>query len=99
MKINVNKDDKLQIYSTYIKDVQNFTYQGSIVSTTSGTDEDIAARKRKESASLSNACLENPCTENEHYITKLRIFNTNGKSVLLCGSETRQKTTTSNSKI
>ena len=47
MRINVNTHDKLQMYSTGIDDVQNFTYLGSIVSTTGGPDKDIAARERK----------------------------------------------------
>ena len=46
MRINVHCNDKLQIYSTDIEDVQNFTYLG-IVNTSWGTDEDIAARERK----------------------------------------------------
>ena len=48
MRINVYRHDKLQMYSTGIDYVQNFTYLGSIVSTTGGPDEDIAARKRKD---------------------------------------------------
>ena len=45
MRINAIKQDPINIYNRVIEDVQNFTYLGSIVSTTGGTDEDITARK------------------------------------------------------
>ena len=47
MRINAIKQDPININNTAIKDVQNFTYLESIVSTTGGTDEDITARKLK----------------------------------------------------
>ena len=47
MRINAIKQDPININNTAIEDVQNFTYLGSIVSTTGGTDEDITARKKK----------------------------------------------------
>jgi hypothetical protein len=37
----------IQINNTDLENISNFTYLGSIVSTTGGTDEDIQARKKK----------------------------------------------------
>jgi hypothetical protein len=39
--------DSIQINNTDLENISNFTYLGSIISTTSGTDEDIQARKKK----------------------------------------------------
>jgi hypothetical protein len=39
--------DSIQINNTDLENISNFTYLGSIVSTTGGTDEDIQARKKK----------------------------------------------------
>ena len=53
MRINANKQDLINIHNTVIEDVQNFTYLGSIVSTTGRTDEDITARKKKAQQAFS----------------------------------------------
>ena len=53
MRINATKQDPININNTAIEDVQNFTYLGSIVSTTGGTDEDITARKKKAQQAFS----------------------------------------------
>ena len=68
MRINAIKQDPININNTAIEDVQNFTYLGSIVSTTGGTDEDISARKKRSSKGLLNVktCLEKPCSKNLH---------------------------------
>ena len=68
MRINATKQDPININNTAIEDAQNFTYLGSIVSTTGGTDEDITARKKGSSTGLLNlkTCLEKPCSENLH---------------------------------
>jgi hypothetical protein len=47
MRINTTQTDKLTIRDTEVENVEQFTYLGSIISTTRGTDEDIKARKRK----------------------------------------------------
>jgi len=41
MRINANRTDSIQIYNTDLENISNFTYLGSIISTTGGTDEDI----------------------------------------------------------
>ena len=47
MKINTTQADKVTIRDTEVENVEQFTYLGSISSTTGGTDEDIKAGKRK----------------------------------------------------
>ena len=53
MRINANQQEHFQINNKGIEDMQNFAYLGSVVSTTGGTDEDIAARKRKAQQAFS----------------------------------------------
>ena len=70
-----------------IEDVSKFNYLGSIISKTGGTDEDITTRITK--ARLAFTTLK-PIwrSTNIRPHTKLRLFNTNVRSVLLYGSET-----------
>ena len=46
-RLNTNQPDCLKIGDSTVEDVQQFTYLGSIVSTSGGTDEDISTRKKK----------------------------------------------------
>ena len=94
MRINATKQDPININNTAIEDVQNFTYLGSIVSTTGGTDEDITARKKKAQQTYS---ILNPVWRSRalRTCTKIRIFNSIVKSVLLYGSETWTETVAS----
>lgn len=94
MRINTNQTEKIKIRNTEIDDVNEFTYLGSIISTTGGTDEDIKARKRKAQqafAMLRPVWRSNSLRTN----TKIKLFNTNVKSVLLYGSETWRETASS----
>ncbi|CAH8866485.1 unnamed protein product [Trichobilharzia szidati] len=70
-----------------LKEVTSFTYLGSIVSTTGGTDEDVKSRigkVRNTFINLKPIWKSSSLTINN----KIRIFNTNVKSILLYGSET-----------
>ena len=70
-----------------IEDVSSFTYLGSTVSTTGGTDDDIKARIGK--ARVAFNILQNiPKSRDIIMSVKLQLFNSNVKSVLLFGSET-----------
>ncbi|CAH8875279.1 unnamed protein product [Trichobilharzia szidati] len=70
-----------------LKEVTSFTYLGSIVSTTGGTDEDVKSRIGKARNTFIN--LKPIWKYSSLSINnKIRIFNTNVKSVLLYGSET-----------
>ena len=94
MRINAIKQDPINNNNTAIEDVQNFTYLGSIVSTTGGTDEDITARKKKAQQAFS---ILKPVWRSRSLrtCTKIRFFNSIVKSVLLYGSETWRETVAS----
>ena len=87
MRINATQTDKLTIRDTEVEHVEQFTYLGSIISITGGTDEDIKVRKRK--AQQAFAMLKPVWRSTTlRTSTKLRLFNSNVTSVLLYGSET-----------
>ena len=94
MRINSNQTENIKINNTDVEDTEHFTYLGSIISTSGGTDEDIKARKRKAQQAFA---MLRPVWRSRalRTSTKLRIFNTNVKSVLLYGSETWRETSTS----
>ena len=94
MRINTTQTDKLTIRDTEVENVEQFTYLGSIISTTGGTDEDIKARKRKTQQAFA---MLNPVWRSTtlRTSTKLRLFNSNVKSVLLYGPETWRETASS----
>ena len=62
--------------------VESFTYLGSIVNTTGGSDEDVESRSRKAQAVF---YLLRPIWKSKYISlrTKLKIFNSNVKSVFL----------------
>ena len=81
-----------------LQEVDQFTYLGSIVSTTGGSDEDVRARIGKARyAFISLGPVWKTASLSTAY--KLRIFNSNVKSVLLYGSETWRITNTLTNKI
>ena len=70
-----------------IEKVTQFTYLGSIIDNTGGTETDITARVRKAQVAFSALSkIWHSMTYSTQ--TKLRIFNTNVKAVLLYGCET-----------
>lgn len=97
LKINVRKTKSMRVFTNnvnqfslermQIEEVESFQYLGSVITTTGGTEADVTARIRKARASF--ALLNNIWTSNQYSIkTKLRLFNSNVKSVLLYGCET-----------
>ena len=81
-----------------LKKVTSFTYLGSIVSVTGGSDEDIKARIGKaRHAFITLAPVWRSTALSIR--NKLRIFNTNVKAVLLYGSETWRVTNTLSNKL
>ena len=81
-----------------IKETDKFTYLGCVVSKEGGTGEDIKSRINKARFtfnSLRPIWSSQPLSMNN----KLRIFNTNVKSVLLYGSETWHVTKTNSTKL
>ena len=86
-KINCTSSRPIKINDRHLEEISSFVYLGSTVSVNGGTDENIKERINK--ARVVFNLLK----------TKLRIFNSNVKSVLLYGSETWRNTKSSNNKL
>ncbi|VDP78296.1 unnamed protein product [Schistosoma mattheei] len=74
-----------------LEDVKTFTYSGSIIDEQGGSDADVKARISKARAAylqLRNIWISKQLSTN----TKVRIFNTNVKTVLLYGVESWRTT-------
>ena len=98
MRIQARDDSPIHIGDEVIQRADHFTYLGSVVSESGGTEEDIVARIRKAQqafATLRSVWKSRVISLN----TKLRIFNSNIKSVLLYGSETWRLTKALLSKV
>lgn len=80
MEINTQQTAILQINNSQI-DVEIFTYLGSILTKTGGTEADTCSTIRKAQQAFS---LLSPVLNSSQYFTqtKLRLFQTNVKSVL-----------------
>ena len=103
LEINVNKTKNMRLQTRTetpitlngrdIEEVDHFTYLGSVVNKKGGTDEDVKARISKARHAFVSL---KPVWRNVNIRlnTKLRIFNSNVKSVLLYGSETWRETKT-----
>ena len=76
-----------QLWRESLEQVTAFTYLGSLITTTGGTEEDVEARCRKAQAAFS---ILRPIWRSKFISvqTKIRIFDSNVTSVLLYGSET-----------
>ena len=94
MRINNKKQDPITLHDEDLNEVEKFVYLGSVVNKDGGTDEDIKSRINKARHAFNTLCpIWNSSVLSLH--NKIRIFNTNVKSVLLYGSET-WRTTKSN---
>jgi hypothetical protein len=87
MCIAVNNNETLCIHSEAIERVTQFAYLGSIIDNTGGMEADTTARIRK--AHIAFSAL-NKIRHSTAYSTqtKMSIYNTNVKAVLLYGCET-----------
>ena len=84
--MNTANTNPIPLRGEPIEDVDSFTYLGSIVSKTGGTDEDVKARIQK--ARNAFLMMKNIWKSgNIRLQTKLQLFNSNVRSVLLYGSE------------
>lgn len=98
MRVNGRDNQQLKLNGRVVERVEEFVYLGSTVSTTGGTDEDVAQRIRKAKgvfAQLASIWRSNQLRRN----TKLRIFRTNVTSVLLYGCQTWKVTKTVSAKL
>nr|KAG5696904.1 hypothetical protein BaRGS_015868 [Batillaria attramentaria] len=98
MKINTTTNTPVTVGGEPIREVESFVYLGSVVDGQGGTDRDVTARIGKARAAM--VMLKNVWASKVISIrTKLRIFNSNVKSVLLYGCETWRTTKTMQQKI
>ena len=87
LRANTKHHETLKLQGNEIEDVEEFTYLGSIVDSKGGTERDVKARigKARTAFTLLAKIWK---ARNISLKTKLRIFNSNVKSVLLYGAET-----------
>nr|KAG5708163.1 hypothetical protein BaRGS_002899 [Batillaria attramentaria] len=98
MKINTNANTPVTVGGEPTREVESFVYLGSVVDGQGGTDRDVTAIIGKARAAM--VMLKNVWASKVVSIrTKLRIFNSNVKSVLLYGCETWRTTKTMQQKI
>ena len=93
MKINTTANTPVIVYGEPIRDWNSFIYLRSAVDRQGGTDRDVTARICKATAAfvmLKNIWLSKEIRKR----TKLRIFNSNVKSVLLYKCKTWRTTKT-----
>ena len=91
MKINTNVQNPVTIQGEPIKEVDSFIYLGSVVDKQGGTDREVATRIGK--ARTAFIMMKNIWTSKKIKLsTRLRLFKSNVKSVLLYGSETWRTT-------
>ena len=91
MRINNTIDDGILLDGDYLEEVESFTYLGSVIAKDGGADKDIKARIGKARSAFltlkavwrSKVILQS---------TKIRIFNSNVKTVLFYGCETWRTT-------
>ena len=91
MKVKTESTANIRVEGRNLEEVDTFTYLGSGVGTTGGTEEDIKARIGKARGAfvmLNKIWKDRTISLN----TKLRIFNSNVKSVLYYGCETWKTT-------
>ena len=91
MRTNTSNTEPVTLGADKLPDVGAFTYLGSVIDQQGGTDADVKARigkARVAFCSLKNIWKSNQISTN----TKIRLFNTNVKAVLLYGSETWRTT-------
>ena len=93
MRVNNKKQDPVRLHQERIKEVDKFVYLGSVVSKDGGTDEDIKFRINKARQAFNTL---RPIWRSTAFSlhNKIRILNTNVKSVLLYGSENSRVTKT-----
>ena len=98
MRINTNNIESVVLKDGALEDVSEFTYLGSVVDTSGGTDKDIRVRIGKARTAF-NMLKKIWNARDLSKSTKIRIFKTNVKAVLFYGAETWRTTVASDTKI
>ena len=90
--------EPVKLEGNEINQKETFTYLGSIIDKDGGTDADVTTRiskAREAFIQLKNTWSSKVLSSH----TKIRLFNSNVKSVLLYGAETWRRTNTTNKKV
>ena len=98
LRINTANDGPIMLGGSGLEEVEAFTYLGSIAKNHGDTDAGVKARIGKARVAflqLKNIWNARPIATQ----TKIRIFNSNVKSVLLYGSETWRTTKKTTRKV
>ena len=98
IRINTKSHQGINIKEQPLENVAEFVYLGSNISTDGGADKDVELRiskARHAFRTLRPVWLSSQLSKN----TKIRIFNSNVKSVLLYGCETWKTTNTITNKL
>ena len=86
MCVNSDASRPINIDGEPLEHIEEFTYLGSVISTDNSAQKDIKARLNKARCAFSR--LKNIWKSKQYSLkTKVRIYNSNVKSVLLYGSE------------
>jgi hypothetical protein len=90
LRIHNKTDTRPQLGEEEIEEVKEFVYLGSVTSKRDGSDEDRTQRIKKAKATFSQL---SPIWKSKQISlnTKIRLFNTNVKSVLLDGCKKKVK--------
>jgi hypothetical protein len=91
MKINAKRKQPIKIKDTNLEEVEEFTYLRSIVNIEGGTDADVKNRINKVRV-IFNILEKVWSAKNISRGTKMKIFISNVKSLLLYGAETWRTT-------
>ena len=98
LRINTTSEVRAVVEGQLLENVKEFPYLGSVVDTHGGTDKDALTRIGKARAVF--IMLKKVWAPKELSVrTKLRIFRSNVKTVLLYGSETWRTTKRIQSRI
>ena len=98
MRVNSANAAPIILEGEALEEIEEFTYLGSIVNKQGGTDADVRVRIGK--ARVAYLQLKNIWSAKDLAITtKIKIFNSNVKSVLLYGAETWRTTVNTTNKI
>jgi hypothetical protein len=98
LKANATSTAPVTLEGEALEEVDSFTYLGSIIDRQGGTEADVRARIGKARAAFLQ--LRNIWSSRElSFRTKVRLFNTNVKAVLLYGAETWRTTVTTLKRI
>ena len=98
MKVNSRSSEPISLESGTVEEVQDFIYLGSNISTNGGADKDVELRINKSRhafRTLRPVWLSSQLSIN----TKIHIFHTNVKPVLLYGCEMWKTTQSLNNKL